>query len=501
MSHTSSLGFLRNSGWNLAGLLVPVPIAIAVVPALIRGLGEVRFGLLTIAWAVMGYFTLFDLGLGRATTREIAAAISNGERDRLGRLIWSSISAHALLGLAGFAVFAALSAPLTSAFDLRAPMADEFRRSLLWLTISVPVLVVTAAFRGILEGFDRFDLVNIIRLPSSAWTYLAPWAVMLWTPELPAVVSVIVVGRILSLGAHVVACITIAPVVRRPAAPSLRALRPMIVLGWWLTLGTIVLPLMSSWDRFVIGAQVSPEAVGRYAAPYEVVTKLWVFSGALMGAAFPIFTAAWTSNRPRLGTLLRHGTAALLIAVIPAAMIIIASAPVLLPLWLGTGFGGESVPIARWLAMGVAASVVAQAGLTFLQASGRANWVARVQTIEVIAYGGLSWWAAGRWGATGVAFVWFVRAVVDCGILLLAADALARSAGSAAFSREQWFGLSMVPAASLSVVALASAARAPQLVQAAAVSIVSVLALGWAWWGLIDRDMRVVWRQSLRRGL
>ena len=41
-------------------------VALATIPALVRRLGTDRFGILTIGWAVLGYFSLFDLGLGRA---------------------------------------------------------------------------------------------------------------------------------------------------------------------------------------------------------------------------------------------------------------------------------------------------------------------------------------------------------------------------------------------------------------------------------------------------
>jgi O-antigen/teichoic acid export membrane protein len=497
--HPSAGRVVRNSAWNLAGLLIPLPIAIAVVPPLIRGLGEARFGLLTLAWAVMGYFALFDLGLGRATTREVAASLAKKQSAGVGELLWSSLWAHTLLGIIGFVLFAALAGPLTAAFDLSAGLEDEFRRAVFYLALSVPVVVVTTAVRGILEGFGRFDVVNAIRLPSSVWTYIAPWAVMWWTPDVSIIVAFVAAGRLASLLAYAFACASIVPAMRDPLLPTLDALRPMIVLGSWLTVGTVILPMMASWDRFVIGARVSAESVGHYAAPYEVVTKLWVFSGALMGAAFPLFTAAWISDRARLGVLLRHATSALVVAAVPGAIVIIASAPYLLPLWLGDRFGRETVPLAQWLAGGVAASVVAQSGLTLLQASGRAEWVARVQTAEMLVYAAVSWWAAGRWGATGVAVSWVARAVIDCAILLTAANVLTRSSGSPAFAREQLWALSVIPVVTMSAVGWASEVQRAPSVQGAIAALAVVVVLVWIWVGFIDLQTKRVWLAELSR--
>ena len=45
------------------------------IPLLIQGLGTDRFGVWTLAWMVMGYFSLFDLGLGRALTQAVGSVM------------------------------------------------------------------------------------------------------------------------------------------------------------------------------------------------------------------------------------------------------------------------------------------------------------------------------------------------------------------------------------------------------------------------------------------
>jgi O-antigen/teichoic acid export membrane protein len=61
----------RNAFYNFLGQAVPLLAAVVSVPYVIHGLGPERFGLLSLAWVVLGYFTIFDLGLGRATTKFI----------------------------------------------------------------------------------------------------------------------------------------------------------------------------------------------------------------------------------------------------------------------------------------------------------------------------------------------------------------------------------------------------------------------------------------------
>ena len=88
----------RNAVWNIVGQLAPMLVAVFAIPRLIHGLGPARFGVLTIAWMVVGYFGFFDLGLGRALTKLVADKLGSQKEHELPQLVWSSIAAICLLG-------------------------------------------------------------------------------------------------------------------------------------------------------------------------------------------------------------------------------------------------------------------------------------------------------------------------------------------------------------------------------------------------------------------
>ena len=59
--HTASGKLVaKNTVINLAGQVLPLLVGIITIPMLIRGLGTERFGLLTLAWVVIGYFSLSE---------------------------------------------------------------------------------------------------------------------------------------------------------------------------------------------------------------------------------------------------------------------------------------------------------------------------------------------------------------------------------------------------------------------------------------------------------
>ena len=84
----------HNVLWNLVGAGLPLLVAIFVIPILIKNIGTARFGVLTLAWAVVGYFSLFDLGLGRAITKLASESLDRAGffgclgRNRYGNFCW-----------------------------------------------------------------------------------------------------------------------------------------------------------------------------------------------------------------------------------------------------------------------------------------------------------------------------------------------------------------------------------------------------------------------------
>jgi len=104
------------------GQALPVLVGLAAIPVTLRSLGEARFGLLGLAWAILGYVGVLDLGLGRATTKFVAEYLAAGDAERLRRVATLAVSSQTVMGLIGGAVFALLG-PLLGGSVLGVPPA------------------------------------------------------------------------------------------------------------------------------------------------------------------------------------------------------------------------------------------------------------------------------------------------------------------------------------------------------------------------------------------
>ena len=181
---TNSKHLTKNTFWNLLGLGLPLLVGIATIPLLINAMSLERFGVLTLAWMVIGYFSIFDLGLGRALTKLISEKIGSGDNKTIPELIWTALALMFLLSIIGSIVVAAISQWLVyDVLNISITLQDETLSAFYALALSIPFVVSTAGLRGILEAYQKFKLLHFIRIPMGLFTFISPLVVLMFSPS------------------------------------------------------------------------------------------------------------------------------------------------------------------------------------------------------------------------------------------------------------------------------------------------------------------------------
>src|SRR5689334_23058110 len=96
---TSGRLLARNTLWSIASLAAPLLVALVAVPILIHSIGLDRFGVLSVAWMLIGYFSLFDFGIDQGLTKMVADRLATGEKQSIPPLVWSSLALLLLFGM------------------------------------------------------------------------------------------------------------------------------------------------------------------------------------------------------------------------------------------------------------------------------------------------------------------------------------------------------------------------------------------------------------------
>jgi O-antigen/teichoic acid export membrane protein len=415
----------RSTIWNLAGQILPMGAAVFAIPPVLRSIGLERFGVLTLGWVIVGYFSLFDLGLGRALTKIVADKLAARDEHDLFALIWTSSLLMFLLGLfAGLVMFALAPWLVNHVLNVPESLKVETLYALYLLAVSVPIVTSTSGFRGVLEAVQRFDIVNQIRIPMGISVFLGPLLVVPFSKSLVWIFAFLVAGRLLAWIAYIIACLATIPGLGRSITLDLPGLRSVLKFGGWITAGNLIVPVMVYVDRFVIGSLLSLSAVAFYTTPFELVTKLLTIPGAVAGVMFPAFAATYVQDRSRTGFLMQRGVKYVFITLFPVILMMIAFAPEGLKFWVGTAFAQQSTLVLRYLAAGVFVNCLAQIPLSLVQGTGRPDIVAKLQALELPLYLAATYWMTKHYGLSGAAIAWSARVSLDALLLFVVAYGL-----------------------------------------------------------------------------
>lgn len=426
--HPMLANFLRNISWNLFGQAAPLLVALLSFPILIKHLGTERFGLMTIAWMLVGYFSFFDFGLGRALTQVLAkrmAGFSGVNTARSARLplelthlVWTGLLLMTLLGSLMALLLAACIGPIVeNVLNVPSALQAELKIGMWWLLAALPFVVLSTGLRGMLEAHHAFKMLNLVRMPLGIFTYLGPVLVLPWSHNMALLFGVLFFVRLLSTGLFLWACQNVHRGFWRIG--FVRANLPeLLQFGGWLTISNIVSPLMVNLDRLLIGSMLTLSAVAFYTTPFEMISALLVLPGAVAGVCFPLFTQHWQrGEHAKVAQVFWQSARYLGLAMAGLALLIFCASPWLLQLWLNKEFAEQSSTVLRILAIGVFINGLAYIPYALIQGMGAAKVTAQFHLLEVLLYVPLLFGLLKLWGINGVAVAWLLRVSLDCALL------------------------------------------------------------------------------------
>lgn len=416
--------FFRNAIWNLSGSILPLGVGLVAMPVLVSKLGVERFGILSLAWLLVGYFSFFDFGLGRALTRLVAEKLGSRRADEIPELVGTATGVIRWLGLTAAVVLAGTAPWLVDWLSISAAVREETLAGIWVLSVALPFVLLSAGWRGVLEAYTRFDLVNWVRIPLGIALFLAPLVALSFSSGLVPVMVSLATTRVVGWWLSRNMCYRVCPELKRGLQFDIGMIRPLLAFGGWMTVSNVVGPLMVYADRFLIGGLLSAKAVAYYATPYEIVTRLWIVSGALTGVLFPIVASRLVGSPESVQGVYRQAMKCVSMLLLPAVAVLYLFAAEGLKWWLGSDFAEQGASAARILLIGVFINALGQVAITVLHGAGRADWAAKLHLFELPIYLVALVFAADSYGIQGVALVWMLRVLFDMIVMAILAERL-----------------------------------------------------------------------------
>lgn len=412
----------RNTLWNLAGMGVPLIAAVAFIPFTLARLGGEAFGVVTLIWALIGYFGLFDMGVGRALTYEISKLRVEGMDCQVSGTLKAGILVTVITGILG-AVVMFLLAPWLAHDWLKVSeqLKSDTRLAFQIAALGVVPTTMTSGLRGALEGFERFAESNLIRMFFGLAMFALPALSVLLHGNAIWCVALYLVGARL-----VVVVLSLAQLrVQLSEKTNFLAINKhtctLFSYGIWVTISGIVGPLMIYGDRFFVGAAVGAEQLPFYAIPQEGLQRLLIIPAALCGALLPKLSA--NRDNALLQEYSRNYRRIAITMFIVCSTAAALAYPVL-AWWLSPDFAHRAIPLVFVLTIGIWLNSIAQLPYTVLHALGQPRITAIFHLLELGFYFVFLYVMAKNYGLLGAAIAWVVRVLLDLVLLQFSANKL-----------------------------------------------------------------------------
>lgn len=411
----------RNTIWNVAGNALPLAIGAITIPLLVQRLGLERFGILTLLWAIIGYFSLFDFGVGRAITQQVAE-LSAGKRYReVPATIKAGLEFTFLTGMLGATLLALGAYPLSQfGLGISVNLKHEVFLSLFIAACGIPLATVSSGLRGALEGYEHFHASNLGRMFLGASIFLFPLLSVLINGESLVFITLWLVS------ARLASCILFfLLVIKLPSGKFWHAKigentrNNLFSFGAWMAVTNLLSPLLVNIDRFVISYLLGVAVVAYYTLPFEFLVRLLIFPGALGSSLLPNLARANAIDSVRAKQTFLASVKIATIGMFFLCLLASLLAYPLMKIFISEQFASQSWLLCVILSVGIFVNGVAYIPYTALHAQGAARPTGLLHMIELVLYIPTLLALVHLMGLKGAAIAWTLRASFDAAALFI----------------------------------------------------------------------------------
>lgn len=402
----------KNSLFSLLSLLFPVLLGLIFIPHFIHDFGKERFSFLSLVWALFGYFSFLDLGIGRTLTKIIAQEKAKTQSEPSYSFI---VSAQYIIFSVSFLfsvlVFLAAEYIVYRFLQISPEHQSEFISSIRVVAFGIPFVTMTSLNRSILEGFNDFASANILQILAGIFLFLMPYLGWQLEPSMLSICIAIVFSRAMVYGLSHFFYKKKLPHIDWMAASTFSHFKMLMSHGVWITISNVLSPIMATFDKILLGNITVLKNVAFYTTPMEMVSRLWTIPSAVTRIFFPQFAAA--EKDEHIQQQFRHAGQIMGLFIFPVSLVIFVFAQELISVWIGAEFSAESYPLAQWMIIGILFNAFNWIPFGWLQATKHVHWTVYTVVIEVPLFLLAFYFFTDRYGLIGSAAVWSGRLIFD----------------------------------------------------------------------------------------
>ncbi len=396
---------------NLTGQGWIALVQLVVVPIYLNLLGVEAYGLIGFYATLLVTIQVLDLGLGQTMTRELArrtaiSAEGNEFHDLVGtveKVYWGiAATVCALL----FLTLPFMAKHIIEASHLS---RETLQNAVILMAVLVALQLTINLYQCGLMGLEKFALVNQVRVIAATASAVGGVLILLYVSR--SIVALFVWHTCVYL-AHAASSKVLLwrslPGASRAPGFRLDLLKNLWRFAAGMSGITAVAIIVTQLDKWILINLLSLEDFGYYAVATAVSTSLYLFIGPMFSVLFTRFSSlAAKSDEGALTHVYRGGTQILVVAVVPAALVLSLFSYDVLNIWTrNPQVSAQAAPIVSILVIGTAVNGLMNVPFALLLAHGWARLVLGINLVAIVFLVPAILVLTLRFGPIGAAIAW-----------------------------------------------------------------------------------------------
>ncbi|HEX4783733.1 MAG TPA: oligosaccharide flippase family protein [Candidatus Sulfotelmatobacter sp.] len=346
MKRIDKIALFKNVGSSWFALGINVLAGIFLSPYILHHLGDDAFGLWVLIFSVTGYYGLFDLGIRSSIIRYVAKYSSVFANDELNRLINTALVSYSAIGTIALLITFVLSFYVGSIFRISGGSVQVARWLFLMVGASVALSFPLGVFGGILEGLQRFYVLNITSVGATAMRALLIVIALHYGYGLLTVTLITVALPLLTSLINATVVLRILPLRFGLQHLSRETLNRIASYSGTTFIIIVATRLRFRTDALVIGTFLSSAAI----TYFTIGSRLVDYAGEVVSGLAQLFVpmsskSDATGDLAGLRKIFVAGNRACALIIFPIAAMLIILGKSLIEAWVGARYIATSYPV------------------------------------------------------------------------------------------------------------------------------------------------------------
>lgn len=338
---------IRNTIFNIAGCFWGILVALVLTPYIIRHIGIERFGIWAVVGVITGYFGMLDFGIGTSFVKYIAEFYAKKDYDKINHVVNTGFIFYSIFAILIIILSFFIINPLLTLFKIPVHLYNEALFVFLFGIILFGISNALAPFGAIQGGLQRMGITNKVAIAVSIPMIIGTVFFLESGYGLPGLLINNAIILALSSIANLTIAFRILPELKFNLFLFSKAMfKKLFGFGYKIQITKIASLLHLHLDKILIAYFLNIEFVAYYAIAQSLTSRISEMLLMLISAILPAASELDAkSEKVKLQELYFRSMKYLILAGIPAFIVVFTFAHPFIHIWLGAGYARTAITL------------------------------------------------------------------------------------------------------------------------------------------------------------